>query len=271
MNVRTENKSDVNCNIFPDECCPICKAQTKTIYHQRHQMTKMSTWETESTMVLLDLKKVDSKVNYCKTCQHFYRLPFFDESKIYGDQAYQCRKETFKKYNPDLDYVPTSQFDGRKYFNKQKEIFAFLAGVFEQLEKGLDKDTPSQSLKMLDWGGGDGYLAEVAALTSRKVLKVPAESYCYDYHNWDVDSKSPYFQYVSQEKMNKEKYDVIFCSHVLEHVADPKSCLEKVKSLLHPNGILFVALPFDVHCLKSSQCCQMHYHQFSLNDFQYFI
>lgn len=39
------------------------------------------------------------------------------------------------------------------------------------------------------------------------------------------------------------KYDVIICSHVIEHIAYPKNLLNDIKQRLAPNGILIVALP----------------------------
>ncbi len=38
-------------------------------------------------------------------------------------------------------------------------------------------------------------------------------------------------------------FDVVFCSHVLEHVADEKKSLEEMKRVLKPNGILIIGMP----------------------------
>jgi len=40
-----------------------------------------------------------------------------------------------------------------------------------------------------------------------------------------------------------EKFDVIMIMHVLEHFVDPNDVLDQARSLLSPNGILYIAVP----------------------------
>lgn len=42
---------------------------------------------------------------------------------------------------------------------------------------------------------------------------------------------------------SEKKYNLVFASHVLEHLLDVKSVLEMVKTVLSPDGFLFVAVP----------------------------
>ncbi|MCO6499342.1 MAG: class I SAM-dependent methyltransferase [Vicingus serpentipes] len=41
----------------------------------------------------------------------------------------------------------------------------------------------------------------------------------------------------------KEEFDVIACSHLLEHIEDPLSFLEQLKAYLKPEGVLFLVVP----------------------------
>lgn len=43
--------------------------------------------------------------------------------------------------------------------------------------------------------------------------------------------------------LDKYKFDVITLSHVLEHVDDQPALLQRLYDLLHPNGLLWIALP----------------------------
>ncbi|AXY77110.1 class I SAM-dependent methyltransferase [Paraflavitalea soli] len=46
-------------------------------------------------------------------------------------------------------------------------------------------------------------------------------------------------------KMNK--YDVIICSHVIEHIQYPERLLEDIRSIMKPESIFIVALPNIMH------------------------
>jgi 2-polyprenyl-3-methyl-5-hydroxy-6-metoxy-1,4-benzoquinol methylase len=45
----------------------------------------------------------------------------------------------------------------------------------------------------------------------------------------------------------KEKFDVILCSNVLEHLVDPGAVLERLQKLLKPDGYFVIALPNIAH------------------------
>lgn len=50
------------------------------------------------------------------------------------------------------------------------------------------------------------------------------------------------------ESLKTEKlYDVVICSHVLEHICYPNSLLNDIKNVLNDKGILIVALPNIMH------------------------
>ncbi len=46
-----------------------------------------------------------------------------------------------------------------------------------------------------------------------------------------------------EEFKQKEKFDIIWCSHVLEHVSDPTVFLKKIKQLLAKDGYIFIEVP----------------------------
>lgn len=57
--------------------------------------------------------------------------------------------------------------------------------------------------------------------------------------NQNVKYYCSLFETFSTEK----KYDVIFASYILEHVLNPDEILDKIKSLLNPNGIAIIVVP----------------------------
>lgn len=49
----------------------------------------------------------------------------------------------------------------------------------------------------------------------------------------------------SEDKIPIDYYDVIICNHVLEHVPNPIETLSIIKSKLHKDGKLLLALPYE--------------------------
>lgn len=98
--------------------------------------------------------------------------------------------------------------------------------------------------EILDIGCGGGILSETMARAgasvtaidlsepSLNVAKIHAEK-----SNLDINYiYSAVEDYVA---LNKEKYDVITCLEMLEHVPDPASVIRCCRDLLKPNGIVF--------------------------------
>ncbi|MFO1091862.1 MAG: methyltransferase domain-containing protein [Planctomycetaceae bacterium] len=44
-----------------------------------------------------------------------------------------------------------------------------------------------------------------------------------------------------------ERFDLIFCTEVIEHVIDPQSFVDDLRTLLHPGGIVFLTTPHATH------------------------
>jgi len=46
--------------------------------------------------------------------------------------------------------------------------------------------------------------------------------------------------------LEDNKYDVVFCNHVMEHVADPIRCMSELQRVMRPGGWAIMQVPQDV-------------------------
>jgi SAM-dependent methyltransferase len=102
-----------------------------------------------------------------------------------------------------------------------------------------------KSRRVLDVGGGEGYLSKVLVMRGYDVVCLALhgtaiEPFPDGVHliETDLDCKKP--------KLNGV-FDYIICGDVLEHLRDPHATLTWLRSLLRPGGLLLASLPNSGH------------------------
>jgi 2-polyprenyl-3-methyl-5-hydroxy-6-metoxy-1,4-benzoquinol methylase len=106
--------------------------------------------------------------------------------------------------------------------------------------------------KVLDIGCGTGsYITEALGYLPVKITAID-----YDYKSIEYAKLHNHHKRVEYIKAEGEtftslkKYDVIICSHVIEHSINPESLISNIQSLLGDDGILFLALPNGYGCFE---------------------
>lgn len=104
--------------------------------------------------------------------------------------------------------------------------------------------------KVLDVGCGGGILSEAmakmgASVTGLDMTTEPlniAKQHA-EQNGLEIDYQQITIEdFVTQQQAeNAEKFDVITCMEMLEHVPDPLSIIQSCQQLLKPNGVLFLA------------------------------
>jgi 2-polyprenyl-6-hydroxyphenyl methylase/3-demethylubiquinone-9 3-methyltransferase len=101
---------------------------------------------------------------------------------------------------------------------------------------------------VLDIGCGGGILTERLQEEGALVTGIDAASMLIKVaqeHQKDSDSQAPIQYYISTAedfaKLHPEKFDIITCMELLEHVPDPQSLIYALSTLLKPNGQVFLS------------------------------
>jgi 2-polyprenyl-3-methyl-5-hydroxy-6-metoxy-1,4-benzoquinol methylase len=109
-------------------------------------------------------------------------------------------------------------------------------------------EVPQSAKTILDIGCGNGDNARLLKVKERRLYGITlseqeastAKKYCDAVYVHNLEKGLP------EEAMLME-YDVIICSHVLEHIAYPQTLLLNINQVLKKDGVLIVALPNVFH------------------------
>lgn len=98
---------------------------------------------------------------------------------------------------------------------------------------------PVDQLRVLDFGGGDGRLM-------RRFIEGGAKCELIDYTNRPV----PGVTKVGDDQASltdAHRYDLIVCSHVVEHLASPLDVLSQLRSHLTNDGVIYIEVPLEIY------------------------
>lgn len=107
--------------------------------------------------------------------------------------------------------------------------------IYEYVHKTIDT---RQAGSILDYGGGDGRLM-------RAFIDKGKDCFLVDYNQNCIPGVKKLADTIYDLKP-EDKFDLIICSHVLEHVAQPIKTLKQISSHLSKRGHIFVELPLDI-------------------------
>ena len=136
---------------------------------------------------------------------------------------------------------PNGKFTSLHKFNpiRQEYLVDKIKNHFSVLPNG---SSPFKNLTLLDVGCGGGLIAEPMTRLGAKVTGIDASEKNINvakFHAKEMNLKINYLC-ATPEKLN-EKFDVILCLEIIEHVADVDLFIKSCAKLLKKNGIIFFA------------------------------
>jgi hypothetical protein len=226
-----------------DISCSICSNNTKKL-SKISKFTENSkfTWEHDSTLKILGWREVEVQLRICQNCFHFIIFPKFDASILYGDKPSKLRKEAYELHFPEKIYgQKRSEICFREDFSRlSRDFFRFY-----QTSRFVSNHTHSillkqKEIRILDWGGGDGYISATYASILSILTGQHVVNYIFDYTDWgDLKTKKVGIN----DLKNMEPFNIIIFSHILEHSHSPVLDLKLASSFLSEKGIIICEVP----------------------------
>ena len=127
---------------------------------------------------------------------------------------------------------------------KFKPLHKFNPIRLEYITKQIDLNFSKKNITLLDIGCGGGLMAEPLSKNGIKVTAIDPSNKNINIakaHQKKSKTKVEYIHTTLEELDIKNKYDVIICLEVVEHVDNPSEFLLLMEKHLNKNGIIFIA------------------------------
>lgn len=170
----------------------------------------------------------------CKNCQvGYYSLRPTDEEMAklylnYRGEEYQIQRQ---KYEPEY----TKELN-KELSTNTKQKNCRLDNLISILIKNINV---SKIKNILDFGGDKGeFIPDFPAVNK----------YVYDISG--VEPIDGIISITSQNDLKNYTWDLILCSHVLEHVSDPLGLINHLISILKKDSLLYIEIPYENYLIS---------------------
>lgn len=131
---------------------------------------------------------------------------------------------------------------GKTYAEDAPAIRAFAARRLETIFRTLKSEQPRSSIRLLDIGSALGFFLKEArdwGIGHVEGVEISPFAAAYCRENFDI----PVHEIPFEKAALKGPFDIITAWYFLEHCADPARMMQKINSLLSPDGTIALATP----------------------------
>jgi SAM-dependent methyltransferase len=205
------------------------------------------------------------------TDREYYSMPdtysFLECLRCKALQIYPVPKEHLSKIYPKnyYSFVPVKRalvFRLKEYLDKR---------FFQRLLSKLS----SNSLSVLDVGGGTGWLLDIIRAADPRVSFTQVVDIDQNAGKTARENGHNYFQGTVEHFNSPQKFDLILVLNLIEHVDDPRGVLTHLKRMLSDEGAIVIKTPnYDSldarlfqHLYWGGLHCPRHWHLFTKDSF----
>ena len=170
-------------------------------------------------------EQVELRSVMCKVCGFVAYTPRPDAADV--DAKYRFLQIHEKSIGGQSDSERALRWDHRRSERIYRDVW-----------RGFADRKNGDSLRILDFGGGNGKLLESFTRRGHRC-------YLVDYNPQPIAGIVKLGDTL-EDLEDDASFDVILCSHVLEHVVYPSEILDRLSSRLHTGGVLYTEVPFEV-------------------------
>jgi 2-polyprenyl-3-methyl-5-hydroxy-6-metoxy-1,4-benzoquinol methylase len=171
---------------------------------------------------------------------HYFKDWNFGRDRVQDVRIIQCKKCGVRRRMPEIIDDYEAEYHA-PYVEQGQSIHPHQLQHFAQLMTARLRQFNARDLSFLDVGCSTGRALKLAATMGFKVVGL-------DYSRWAADYCAKMGFATRQGSLlgqwpEGEQFDIIHCSHVIEHVPDPVAYLKEMHRLLKPGGHLMLACP----------------------------
>ena len=202
---------------MPSAYCPICSG-AKTLVMKTGKEAELELWNRfdktyfgDKFQLIFDVSTI--MLTYCQSCDHFF----------YSNEV--------SKQQLAAMYVAHAEHKQNRVTSNDTKSTTFqscMLGAIASLKQ------PS-NCNLLDYGAGSGTWSDIADELGFNVVS-------YEPHTKRTIKKK-YCQTDDWKEVADNKYDVVICNQVLEHLNDPVACLREMRTVCKNRAVLFSSTP----------------------------